>query len=133
MIAGMVKKDQISEYWPLIKDLIQNACDYSGGRADAEDYLKSFNENKKQLWVVKEAANIRAVVITEIAIFPKFTACMINICTGEGIKEWGHMHTLIEDFARNMGCKQMFVIGRPGMERLLKNYRKTHVLMEKTL
>jgi hypothetical protein len=39
----------------------------------------------------------------------------------------------LEDYARKNGATRMRSVFRPGWERLLPGYRKTHVVMEKAL
>ena len=133
IVAGLVPIDDINRYWPEIKEDIQRACDYSGNRSSATTYHDFLQKGSKQLWLVKRDDKITGIVVTELVQFPLLVGCRINICTGKHISEWGHLYTMIEDFARANGCKQMFLIARPGMEKIVKGYRKTHVLLEKEL
>lgn len=126
---------EIDTVWDEILPLLDAACEYNGGRYSANDYLSDLRESDKQLWLVRNDGMLRAVVVTAIVNFPLKRCCSIDICTGEGLAEWGHLTQIIEHWAKSLGCDAMFLTARPGMERLLSalHYRKTHAIFEKNL
>ena len=132
MIAGLVEISRIDSEWDEAKSWVKAACKYNGDRYTSEDYYDFLMAGKKQLWLVKNGP-ICAVIITEIALFPQMKCCVIDICTGEGMAHWGHLHSMVEDWARDLGCRQMHLHARPGMRRLLDDYRQTHIILEKNL
>lgn len=57
----------------------------------------------------------------------------VTHCAGDGMGDWFHMLGMIEAWAKDIGAERMEVICRPGWERVLKDMRKTHVILEKRL
>lgn len=56
--------------------------------------------------------------------------------TGHGVKRWLHLLPDLEQYLRDIGCKEIRPICRPGWARLIldKNgYKRTHYTMEKVL
>lgn len=82
-----------------------------------------------------DSRQITALAITEIVAYPRIAVCKLLACTGEDAARWVNLLTQIEAWAKAQGCAAMEPICRPGWERHLKpkGYRKTHVVLEKTL
>jgi len=127
--------EQLNSVWEQVRPLIAEACVYNNCRYLAMDYYEDIITSKKQLWLVKSDKTLRAIVITEIGIFPRKKCCAIDMCTGEGLEEWVELLPIIEQWGRDQGCSQMFFNSRIGFERKLKQhgYVKTHSLLEKEL
>jgi hypothetical protein len=54
---------------------------------------------------------------------------------GEGMKDWLHLLPQLEQYLKDMGCAEIRPICRLGWSRFLKtkNYKATHMMMEKVL
>lgn len=128
-----IQINELAAIWPTIYGLVSDACEYNNGRYIAEDYYYDLAQGQKQLWLINNESSLKAIVITEIAIFPQMKCCVIDICTGDTLAEWIGLLSIIEDWAKTQDCKQMFFHARPGFERKLNNYKKTHVILEKNL
>jgi hypothetical protein len=83
----------------------------------------------------RECARIAALAITEIVVYPRITVCKLLACTGDDAQRWIDLLAPLETWAKAQGCAVMEPICRPGWERQLKpaGYRKTHVVLEKSL
>lgn len=129
---ALIPTAKIPECWPMIEERIAAACMYNGGRYGSDDCLEELKSNQKQLWIVHEGSGI---VITQLIDFPRMRSCSIDVCTGNNLDAWSNLLGVIENWARAQGCAQMFLIARPGMEKLLKahGYVKTHTVFEKEL
>jgi hypothetical protein len=55
--------------------------------------------------------------------------------TGRGMKQWQHLLPQLEKYLKDMGCREIRPICRPGWSRLIKphGYKITHYVMEKVL
>jgi hypothetical protein len=132
MIYGMVPIQDISKEWPEALPWIEAACDYNNNRYKAQDHLEQILKNNSQLWLVKDP-HIIGVIITSLVPFPQKLCCTITICTGERGGEWIRNVSFIESWAKAQGCQQMLLPARLGMSKILKDYRKTHIILEKDL
>ena len=133
--------NKVDEVWSLVKQNIQEALSYSGNHTDSDFVYQTIKEGKFQLWVVwdkskktvKEQYN--GVVVTEIVKRKLKQSCHIFIVTGKNRQQWQHLIKVLEDFALKNECSNMELIARQGWEKIMKqfNYKKTHVVLEKTL
>ena len=132
---------KVDEVWSLVKKNIQQALSYSGNHTDADYVYQTIKDGKFQLWVVwdeskktvKEQYN--GVVVTEIVQRKLQRSCHIFIVTGKNRQQWQHLISVLEDFALKNECNNMELISRNGWEKIMNkfNYKKTHVVLEKTL
>lgn len=122
---------KVPEIWPFAEELVSSAVERSG-ELSAQDILDALLSRNMQLWAAFDNG-LKAIAVTEIQVLPRKKLGSILICTGEGRKEWEYALSIIEDWARSEGCTGMKLLARPGWERVLKDYRKTHVLLEKEL
>ena len=133
--------NKLDEVWSLVKQNIQEALSYSGNHTDSDFVYQTIKEGKFQLWVVwdkskktvKEQYN--GVVVTEIVQRKLKRSCHIFIVTGKNRQQWQHLISVLEDFALKNDCNNMELISRNGWEKIMNkfDYKKTHVVLEKTL
>ena len=132
---------KVDEVWSLVKKNIQEALSYSGNHTDSDFVYQTIQDGKFQLWIVwdkskktvKEQYN--GVVVTEIVQRKLKRSCHIFIVTGKNRQQWQHLISVLEDFALKNECTNMELISRQGWEKIMEkfNYKKTHVVLEKTL
>lgn len=129
-----VLTDSIEEIWPEILPWAEEFCRHSQGSYDPPFILEKLNRGMMQLWLVKSVEEVVAVVLTEIRQ-TKLKECVIVVTTGRNMKEWIHLLSVLERYAKLMGCDKMVGISRPGWENILKpyGYRKKHVELERNL
>lgn len=133
MIAlHLIEADKAEAIYPYIKQWVEPAVATSNGKFATEDVLRAIMSGAMQLWVIADERPM-AIVISEIAIFPRMKVCRLICCTGEHREKWIHFLADIENWARHMGCEQMLCIARKGWARLLTDYKLTHVELEKAL
>ena len=131
----------IEEVWSLVKKDIAEALSYSGNHTDAQFVYDCVKANKMQLWVVWDKdksttlEKYYGVVVTEIIQRTLVKTCNIFIVTGRRRQKWQHLISVLEDWAKSIGCTDMYLISRKGWERIMEqfNYKKTHVVLEKSI
>jgi hypothetical protein len=130
-----IPSENVDQIWPLIEGRIEEACLTSRGKEKAFDIRRSAHHGEKQIWVVwdEEAKDVLAAVVTELVIYPRKKVCHIQICVGEERERWQHHTRIIEDWAREKGCRGMSLVARPGWSRVLRKfgYETTHHMVEK--
>ena len=137
MYCVKFEAEKVKEVWILVKDLIQKACEYSDGFADAENFKEWLEQGTMQLWVAwdNEKKKVICVCITEIKQYPKYKVCGCKITTGNSFKKWVDFMDYVMEWAKEEGCRKMEIHTRPGWERILKpkGFFKTHVQLERML
>ena len=153
-----VQPHELPVWWSLVRDRVASTCERSSGKYQPADILKQLVDGQMQLWAVldeepeasedetkrlqgsrarqaTEGPQIKAIAITEISQFPRARVCWVLACTGDVVDDWLDHLSEIESWAHARGCTAIEPVARPGWERRLnsRGYRKTHVVLEKTL
>lgn len=124
--------DEVDMIWAKVEDRIQAAMD-RGGRYDAADVRDLLLKGDWQLWVGWHDEIVDCVALTTIMQHPKGTECIILAATGDRMENWAHHVESIEQWAMHLGCDRVRAVARPGWEKILTDYRKLHVELEKRL
>lgn len=131
MNLTMVPPANVGGVWNDVSGLLDRVLSMAG--AHTLDSLKTELEaGRSQLWIVHNT-RVRAVCVTTINIYPADKVCLIWLCAGEGRNEWIDLISDIEEWARGLGCLRTRIQGRPGWERVLSDYSKTNIILEKRL
>lgn len=113
--------------------MILDIVERSKGRMTERGLLDEILAAETQLWLSYRDGKPEAVVLTEIVNYPDTRTCKLFAVTGHNRKNWVGFLPVIEEWARAQGCKAMEAFARPGWERDLPDYKRTHVLLEKDL
>src|SRR5690606_38437080 len=121
--------------WPRVEALVQRACVRSDGRYEADDVLRALQAREMQLWIAlaRPGLAIACVCVTEIVDYPRERRCGLVFCAGVQPERWLGCLGGIECWARQQGCAALELQGRPGWERLLGDWTKTHVVLRKRI
>ncbi|KVU10659.1 hypothetical protein WK62_05185 [Burkholderia ubonensis] len=123
----------IPEVWGEVCPWIAAACRTSRGKFDENDILRGLLDRDDQLWIWKTPTAF-AVGVTRLVHYPKQMVCTVRIVTGRNRREWEQQCVeQIEAWAKAQGCHAMELQARPGWEKVLAGYDKTHVYLEKQL
>lgn len=131
-----VPQAELSKVWPAIAPMLKRACERSDGRYAIEDVRAALHRREMQLWLAVAAdvdGAVEAVCVTELVRYPREKRCGIVFCAGREPQRWLHHLDAIEKWARAHGCAALELQGRPGWERLLESWDKTHVLLRKRI
>jgi len=127
-----VQKDEVDKTWPLVTDLITAALD-RGERHTEDEIRKDIESGEGQLWIAWDGEGVKGVCITYVLQHTKSKVCRIWLCTGTEMNLWHHHLATIEAWSKEQGCDTIDAVVRPGWEKIMSNYRKTHVVLEKKL
>ena len=133
-----VPKEKINDVWAIVENDIQAALNRSDNYANSGHFKQNCKKGLFQLWIIwdqKDQNKYYGVSVTEIIQRPLQKCLNIRIMTGKHREKWQHMIKLLEDFGKKEKCDKMELIARPGWEKVLRQfkYKKSHVLLEKTL
>lgn len=98
------------------------------GSIDPDELWDDIENMRRQLWVVKGKAAVLTTVRPD-----KLKTCVVTHAAGRDMRGWVHLWEYLENWAREIGCERIEAVARPGWERVLKDMRKTHVILEKRL
>lgn len=118
---------------PDVRKLMLDLVDRDSGELSYDGVTRKLAAAEWILWLVW-SGRVRAILATELYFdVSRAKRCRIPFCTGDGAQSWVHLLSRIEDFARSEGCEKIDMIARKGWAKHLKDYKMTHVLLEKDL
>ncbi len=128
-----VAADEIEDMWVLAEELIEQALE-RGGAHTADEVKADLVAGKGQLWAAwTHDEGILGVMVTYIIEHPLKKICRIWLCVGRERARWVHHLGSVEEWAKAQGCGEIVAVVRPGWEKVLQDYKKTHVTLEKVL
>jgi len=130
---ALVSTDNLGLHWPHIASWVIEALQRSSNRYNVADIYNALATSKMVAFAIYKDGKIVAVCVAEIAEFPSCKSLSIVIMVGKDREEWLHHLTEIEEFGRKQNCEIIEAWARPGWERVLPDWKKTHVLLEKKL
>ena len=98
--------------WPYVKPHIARAEPY--GDLTVEDIYKGLVDGRYQLWT-SQSDVIEAALVT--CITEDREACWLMSVGGSNMKIWINWFPLLIKWAKDEGCKELRVHGRPGWSR----------------
>lgn len=122
----------LTTVWRDVEQYIYEALTDGIPRNDLGDIYDKLLRGEMHLWMVY-SDKLEAVVVTRFIDYPLAKALRIVICIGKGYNRWVHLIQEIERWARQMDCGLIECVARPGWERVLHDYKKSHVILERRL
>ena len=110
---------------------LESCC--RSGDTTPERLVAEVMATERQMWLVV-GDDVDCLLLTNIGN-DELKTCRVTHCAGKNLKAWLPLFSLVEAWARDIGCKRIEAITRPGWERPLQQFelKKTHVVLEKRL
>ncbi|MBP2301577.1 hypothetical protein [Azospirillum picis] len=115
------------EQWARCEPWLAAALEHAHGTHLIEDIREGCLAGNLQFWPGKSAA-----IVTEICTYPRLKAVNFFLVGGD-LEELLAMKPVIEAWAKRLGCTRAQCGGRFGWERVLKDYRRACVVLEKEI
>lgn len=132
---------QTPQAWPLVRERVEHGCRGSDGRFTPEALFKHVVDGNYDLhivWADEDEGHddqVRAVVLTQV--YEELSGekvCSIIFLDGMNADDWLVLgKESLELWAMQNGCQRVEGWMRKGWARKLKDYKLTHVLLEKRL
>jgi len=126
-----VPPKDVHQIWPQARQLIKTAIEHTG-LSEFQDVEYDVLSGDQLLWLVI-SDHIEAAVTTHLIKTAGRPVCVITACSGAQRERWLALKAKIEKYAKDEGCSCVRLYGRVGWQRVLKDYRVEHVIMEKAL
>mgnify|MGYP000297362435 CR=1 FL=1 len=123
---------QIDAFAPAIRWHLEEFA--KNGEATPQDFIDQIRDTHIQLWLVEDGGKVVCALLSKINA-NRLKTCEITHCAGANYSQWVGLWGIVEGWAKDIGCKRIKAITRPGWERPLKTFdmKKTHVVLEKEL
>ena len=116
------------EHVAKFREPIERALKEGYGQMNYNDVIDYIKSGEFQFW-----SSENSCVITTIDIFPRIKQLTVVIGAGDLNEIDTIIRPVIEEWARQIACDTMLIMGRPGWQRALEGYRRTAVVLEKSL
>lgn len=126
-----IPPEQLEEVWETVAPLLAESVKYCDGKWTLADVKESIEKLDAQLFLVVDQG-IKAAVVTQIHNYPSKRVLTILFLGGHDMREWLHLSSVLERWAKEAGCQAMEVWGRPGWERVL-GWNKTSTVISKNI
>lgn len=108
--------DQIDAVWHEVAPHIQRGLEH-GSNYTLEDVREGLKNKTMQLWTWRDSI-VHAALVTTIQE-DDIKYCLYLAVGGSLMREWLPYQRVIESWAREHGCEEMQIYGRPGWGRKL--------------
>ena len=108
-------------------DYIVAALEYAGHSHTLQDVWQAIANKQAAFFPLEKSA-----IVCEIVDYPQRATCRIWLAGGD-MDELIEAEKKICDWARELGCSSMEIIGRKGWERQLRQYKPTATVLVKDL
>lgn len=134
MELNFIDRAELPNIWSVVRNDILKAVDYSRGRYNEKAIVDGLITGAMQLWVLFDD-EIKMSMITQIMTYPTgLKVCEVTLLGGLDSKEWVNFVVgELDKWAVSLGCHSLQIIGRPGWEKVLKNWGKIAVMLERPL
>jgi hypothetical protein len=136
-----LEPSSIIEHWNLIEPAIQKSLKHGVNESTTYDYLRWLQDpTQYQCWVVINEEKVTVnVSVTKINHYANHKALHLITTTSTNGGKWDaykHAHHVIEDYARQQGCRRIEMYGRKGWSKILnklkgsqgESYNETYVV-----
>ena len=116
--------------WGDVRALFERFSEATG-EISAEQVRKGAMDSNLQIWGLQDAEKVHYVAVTEISETPRGLICTVRVACGESPKPYQErLLDSIGQWAREMGCVAVRIVGRRGWLRRFRRFRPTAIVME---
>lgn len=127
----------IDDAWEHIEGYLQGAIDHSNNETTLDYVKQKAKEDKKLILIAGRDTDIIGAVVLGNTNFPTGKKIVtIELTGGEGLDDWKDiMLEAIFDVSRIMGATEVYIEGRPGWARKLKNdgFKTIHTVLSRRI
>lgn len=119
--------------YPFASKFIESACEYSCGEVTEANIYEQIVAGECSLVLMYKEDKIVAALTAEVRTCPSGKRLLaLSTVGGELMDEWlEELKNTARQWAIDSDCEDIYIIGRPGWERMLKqfNFSKAHTVM----
>jgi hypothetical protein len=129
IMISAIKKELIPLVWHTVEDRIKDAIQYSNGEMSIEHAKKDILSGEMMLILVMDDDVVIGVITGEKRYFPTGKT-ILNMTTagGKDCESWfKELGPALDKIAIENDCEEIYIVGRPAWQKLLKEYGYSHV------
>ena len=127
----MLSPDDLVVVWDDIYPLIEKACSYSGGAFSPDTVRTLIDTGVMRVIVYKSGERVTSlVVVTVTQAATGLRLFEVVLASREGMRDWLHFEDTVKAYAKQFGCHRMRAVTRDSMQRTLRHWKRTAVVLE---
>jgi len=120
--------------WEQLEPLIEKGCSFSQGQFNTKSIVDGILDGSYQMLAYLDGQEILSIAVLTISQFPTgLRIAELLICSGEGMRDWRKFEPQVAELAKQYGCSRFRAIGREGLQRMLPDWRRTSIVLEKVI
>lgn len=124
--------NDLPKAWEQLEPLLTKACEWSQGQFTPPAVVDGIMAGAYQLLAYVDGEEILSVALLTISQFPTgMRVCELLLASGEGMRDWRKFQGQVADLAKQYGCTKFRMIGREGLQRMLPDWKRVAVVLEK--
>ena len=134
-MISAVKPELIPVIWPIVKPMLEAPIKYSHNELCIDDMYDRLIKGEMLLLTINKKSEVVAAITCEKRDFPTGKT-ILNVTTagGSALQDWFEdLDKVMDRVAKEYGCEEIYIVGRPGWVRVLKNvgYEKIHTVVSR--
>jgi hypothetical protein len=130
--------EEAVKYWNELSPMLQKSIDHGQNESTLTDYLRKVLNYKAQLWVFLDNDNqLKGCGLTQFLDYSTHKTLHIIACAGVDWATWSDGYYVVENFARDNGCKRVEMWGREGwlrrLPKVIPGWEQAYVVMTKEI
>ena len=125
-----VPSARIREVLPIVHAAFALMAHRSNGRWEVPDIVEWLETQKMQLWLIFDGQSVRAVILTEIVVYPRKKALRLAACVARGWRDLIHHRHDLWRWGQEQGCDLFEALAPRKWLRAMPEFKEFHVLME---
>lgn len=134
LTLSILDPNDLPKMWADLEPLIIEACEHSQGESNPQTVVDGLLSGAYQMLVFMRGQVPESVLLITISQFATGKRILeIVLASGKGLKSWVHFEPQLLTIARQYGCTNVRMIGREGIQRMLKDWNRTSVVLERSV
>lgn len=134
MTTRIISNEELTLRWGELAPWVAEALEKGLGDRKPHNLLMNCLSGWGQCWLNEVDGELHSVAITEIVSKENHNELIITTTSGKGWARYGREAlTMIEEFAKQAGCKYTAIYGRKGWAKMLPDYHEPYTLLMKEI
>lgn len=134
LTLSILNPNDLPGMWSDLEPLLIEACEHSNGESNVKSVVDGVFNGAYQMLVFMRGHVPESVLLLTISEFTTGKRILeIVLASGKGLKSWIHFEPQLLAIAKQYGCTSVRMIGREGIQRMLTDWKRTAIVLERSV
>lgn len=118
--------------WPQLEPLVVKACEYSMGQFNPEVVVDGILAGEYRLLAYMDGDTVASIALLCVSRY-RIGLCILEVllASGQNLRDWRKFEEQVAAYGKAQGCQKFRMIGREGLQRMLPEWRRAAIVLEK--